>query len=263
MVPTATGTSPDEILLTALALALAEWRRGRRRGAPGAGPVLLDVEGHGRGDDDGAELSRTVGWFTTMHPLRLDPGVRWHEVRGGAPAAGEALRRVSGQIRAVPAKGAGYGLLRHLNPRTADLLAGGAGPQIGFNYLGRVRTDHSAGAADWGAAPEDVRIAPTDPELPFAHSLEANAVTHDRPSGPELTVTWTWPGGLFDETEVESLTDLWFEALDALTRYSTAHAAPADGAPRSLTTSDLSLADLDQDEIDELEADLADLEDLT
>ncbi|BAU88347.1 cyclic nucleotide binding protein [Streptomyces laurentii] len=262
-IPAATGTSPDEILLTALALALAEWRRGRRRGAPGAGPVLLDVEGHGRTDDDGAELSRTVGWFTTMHPLRLDPGVKWHEVHGGAPAAGEALRRVSGQIRAVPAKGAGYGLLRHLNPRTADLLAAGAAPQIGFNYLGRVRTDHSAGPADWGAAPEDVRIAPTDPDLPFAHSLEVNAVTHDRPSGPELTVTWTWPGGLFDEADVESLTGLWFEALDALTRYSTAHAAPAGGAPRSLTTSDLSLADLDQDEIDELEAELADLEDLT
>ncbi|MFB7585970.1 amino acid adenylation domain-containing protein [Streptomyces sp. NPDC056169] len=262
-VPAATGAGPDEILLTALALALAEWRRGRRRGAPGAGPVLLDVEGHGRNDDDGAELSRTVGWFTAMHPLRLDPGVKWHEVRGGAPAAGEALRRVSGQIRAIPAKGAGYGLLRHLNPRTADLLAGGATPQIGFNYLGRVRTDHSAGPADWGAAPEDVRIAPTDPDLPFAHSLEVNAVTHDRSSGPELTVTWTWPGGLFDETDVDALTGLWFEALDALTRYSTAHAAPAGGAPRSLTTSDLSLADLDQGEIDELEADLADLEDLT
>ncbi|MFD7321538.1 amino acid adenylation domain-containing protein [Streptomyces sp. NPDC059875] len=261
-VPAATGAGPDEILLTGLALALAEWRRVRGRGAHG-GTVLLDVEGHGRADDDGAELSRTVGWFTAMHPLRLDPGVKWHEARGGAPGAGEALRRVTGQIRAVPAKGAAYGLLRHLNPRTADLLRGGAAPQIGFNYLGRVRTDHSTGPADWGAAPEDVRIAPTDPDLPFAHSLEVNAVTHDRPSGPELTVTWTWPGGLFDDPDIDDLTSLWFEALDALTRYSTAHAAPDGGATRSLTTSDLSLVDLDQDEIDELEADLADLEDLT
>ncbi|MEU8622514.1 amino acid adenylation domain-containing protein [Streptomyces sp. NPDC048623] len=257
-VPAATGAGPDEILLTGFALALAEWRRTRRRGAAGGGPVLLNLEGHGRGDGGDAELSRTVGWFTAMHPLRLDPGVKWHETRDGAPGAGAALRRVQEQIRAVPHKGAGYGLLRHLNPRTAPILAAGAEPQIAFNYLGRVRTDHT-GPADWGAAPEDVRIAPADPDLPFAHSLEVNAVTHDRPGGPELSVTWTWPADLFGEPDLQALTGLWFEALDALTRYAAAHSAADGGGTDSLTTSDLSLVDLHQDEIDELEADLEEL----
>ncbi|MFD4529066.1 amino acid adenylation domain-containing protein [Streptomyces sp. NPDC058470] len=256
-VPAVTGAGPDEVLLTGLALAVAEWRRTRRRGADGGGPVLLNVEGHGRGDHGDAELSRTVGWFTTMHPLRLDPGVKWHEIRDGAPAAGTALRRVQEQIRAVPGKGVGYGLLRHLNPRTSGILAAGAEPQIGFNYLGRVRTDN-AGPADWGAASEDVRIAPADPELPFAHCLEVNAVTHDRPDGPELSVTWTWPACLFDEPDIRALAALWFEALEALARYSTAHSA-ALGGTDSLTTTDLSLVDLHQDEIDELEADLEEL----
>lgn len=256
-VPAATGAGPDEVLLTGFALAVAEWRRTRRRGAAGGGPVLLNLEGHGRGDGGDAELSRTVGWFTAMHPLRLDPGVKWHEIRDGAPAAGTALRRVQEQIRAVPGKGTGYGLLRHLNPGTSGILAAGAEPQIGFNYLGRVRTDN-AGPADWGAAPEDVRIAPADPKLPFAHCLEVNAVTHDRAAGPELSVTWTWPADLFDEPDIRALTGLWFEALDALARYGIAHSA-APGGTDSLMTSDLSLVDLHQDEIDELEADLEEL----
>ncbi|MEU2357163.1 amino acid adenylation domain-containing protein [Streptomyces misionensis] len=256
-VAAATGAGPDEILLTAFALAVTEWRRTRGHGAGGGGPVLLNLEGHGRGDGGDAELSRTVGWFTAMHPLRLDPGVKWHEIRDGAPAAGTALRRVRDQLRAIPGKGLGYGLLRHLNPATSGILAAGAQPQIGFNYLGRVRAG-TGDPADWGAAPEDVRIAPTDPRLPFAHCLEVNAVTHDRPGGPELSVTWTWPGGLFEEPDIGALTDLWFEALDALARYAAAHHA-APGGAEDPTTSDLFLVDLGQDEIDELEADLEDL----
>ncbi|QLJ03491.1 amino acid adenylation domain-containing protein [Streptomyces sp. NEAU-sy36] len=256
-VPAATGAGPDEILLTAFALAVAEWRRTRGRGAGGGGPVLLNLEGHGRGGGGDAELSRTVGWFTAMHPLRLDPGVKWHEIRDGAPAAGTALRRVQDQLRAIPGKGAGYGLLRHLNPATSGILAAGAQPQIGFNYLGRVRAG-TGDPAEWGAAPEDVRIAPADPRLPFAHCLEVNAVTHDRPGGPELSVTWTWPGDLFEEPDIGALTGLWFEALDALARYAAAHRA-APGGAEDPTTSDLFLVDLGQDEIDELAADLEDL----
>ncbi|WP_240138467.1 non-ribosomal peptide synthetase [Streptomyces sp. MUM 178J] len=259
-VPAATGVGVDAVLLTGLALALAEWRRTRRRGTAAGPGVLLNLENHGRAEDGEAELSRTMGWFTVMHPLRLDPGVKWHEIRDGAPAAGTALRRVHEQMRAVPDKGVGYGLLRYLNPRTSALLRDGAQPQVGFNYLGRVRTENT-GPADWGAAPEDVTIAPADQALPFAHCLEVNAVTHDRPAGPELSVSWSWPGGLLDEADVQSLTTLWFEALDALTRYSTTHAGPA--GTDLLTTSDLSLVDLLRDEIDELEAGLAGLEDLT
>ncbi|MEW1583183.1 amino acid adenylation domain-containing protein [Streptomyces microflavus] len=259
-VPAATGASVDAVLLTGLALAIAEWRRNRRRGSATSAGVLLNLENHGRAEDGEAELSRTVGWFTVMHPLRIDPGVKWHEISGGAAAAGTALRRVHEQLRAVPDKGVGYGLLRYLNPRTSAVLRDGAQPQIGFNYLGRVRTENT-GPAEWGAAPEDVIVAPADQDLPFAHCLEVNVVTHDRPGGPELGVSWSWPEGVLDETDVQSLTALWFEALDALTRYSATHAGPA--GTDHLTTSDISLLDLLQDEIDELEAGLTGLEDLT
>ncbi|MFF9088256.1 amino acid adenylation domain-containing protein [Streptomyces sp. NPDC014991] len=240
------ATGAEEALLTGFALALAEWRR--RRGTGGGSPVLIHREGHGRdGDDADVDLSRTVGWFTAMHPLRLDPGIRWHQTADPDALAG-ALARIGEQVRALPGKGIGYGLLRHLNPRTAPLLTAGHSPQIAFNYLGRVRTG-GAGATTWGAAPERVTVAPTDPGMPFAHALELNAIVHDAPDGPRLTATFSWPGALFDEPEIAALTDLWWEALDALTG-----AAPGpDTAPA--TPSDLSLVDLLQDEIDELESD--------
>ncbi|MEV0370843.1 amino acid adenylation domain-containing protein [Streptomyces sp. NPDC050636] len=248
-VPAALDAGVDEVLLTGFALALAEWRR--QRGTGGGSPVLIDLESHGRDESGAADLSRTVGWFTAMHPLRLDPGARWHEIRDGGPALGTALQRIKEQLRALPGKGVGYGLLRYVNPRTAAVLADAPGPQIGFNYLGRVRADRN-GPADWGPAPENVHIAPTDPDLPFAHALELNAVTHDRADGPQLKVTWSWPDALFEEHEIEALTDLWFTALDALVQHA---ADPVTGTRTGdPAPADVSLVDLLQDEIDELES---------
>ncbi|WP_415924508.1 amino acid adenylation domain-containing protein [Streptomyces sp. WI04-05A] len=235
----------EEVLLTGFALALAEWRR--RRGVGGGSAVLVDREVHGRDGDDTADLSRTVGWFTAMHPLRLDPGIRWDQTADPEALAG-ALARTGELLRALPDKGTGHGLLRHLNPRTAPLLAAGHAPQIAFNYLGRVRTGSEEPAA-WGAAPERVTVAPTDPGMPFAHALELNAIVHDGADGPRLTATWSWPGALFEEPEIAALTELWWAALDALTRTGT------DPDPDRTPPTDLSLVDLLQDEIDELESD--------
>ena len=69
-------------------------------------------------------MSRTVGWFTSIYPVRLDPGpVPFAEVAAGGPAAGRLLKRVKEQVRAVPGNGLGFGLLRYLNPQTAPVLA--------------------------------------------------------------------------------------------------------------------------------------------
>ncbi|WP_240966252.1 hypothetical protein, partial [Streptomyces zingiberis] len=87
---------------------------------------------------DGADLSRTVGWFTATHPVRLDlAGIGVAEAATGGPAAGALLKAVKEQARAVPGDGLGYGLLRHLNPTTGPVLAALPRPQLAFNYLGR------------------------------------------------------------------------------------------------------------------------------
>ena len=66
-----------------------------------------------------------MGWFTSLYPVRLDPGLLdLEEALSGGPALGRALKTIKEQLRAVPGKGLGYGLLRYLNDATATELAG-------------------------------------------------------------------------------------------------------------------------------------------
>ncbi|HET9713567.1 MAG TPA: amino acid adenylation domain-containing protein, partial [Pyrinomonadaceae bacterium] len=95
-VPRAYRTQINDVLLAALAQALSEWTGYER--------VLVDVEGHGREEIvEGCDLSRTVGWFTTIFPVLL-------EVRNSS-GLGETLKSVKEQLRRVPNRGIGYGLL--------------------------------------------------------------------------------------------------------------------------------------------------------
>ena len=108
----------NDVLLTGLVVAVADWCR--RRGRGGGTAVLLDLEGHGREEVFGdVELSRTVGWFTSLFPVRLDPGaIDLDEAMAGGAALGRALKPIKEQLRALPDHGLGYGLLRYLNPQT-------------------------------------------------------------------------------------------------------------------------------------------------
>ncbi|MFE7214677.1 amino acid adenylation domain-containing protein [Streptomyces sp. NPDC057611] len=248
-VPAAFHGGVNDVLLTGLALAVADWRR--RRNEDAAAPLLVDLEGHGReGVVDGADLSRTAGWFTDLHPVRLDAGVTdWAELWAGGPQVGAALKRVKEQLRALPDNGMGYGLLRHLNPQTGPALARLRTPQIGFNYLGRFPAASAADqAADWTPAPEaDGLGGGVDPAMPIPHALEINALTQDHPDGPRLTATLSWPGDLLDEDDARDLADTWSRALDVLA----AHGEGAEAGGH--TPSDLPLVSLSQQEIDTVE----------
>ncbi|MFG2001070.1 condensation domain-containing protein [Spirillospora sp. NPDC048911] len=250
-VPAAFHGRANDVLLTGLALAVAEWRRGDDPA------VLIDLEGHGREEIvPGVDLSRTVGWFTSIFPVRLDAGpIDWADVVEGGQAVGTALKKVKEQLREIPDNGVGYGLLRHLNPATRERLAGGA-PQIAFNYLGRSAVQE---ATDWAPAAQadtDALGGGQNDALALVHAIEVNAHTRDLPGGPELSATWTWAGSLFSEEDVASLADKWFTALRGLV----AHVVEGgdDGPVGGFTPSDLSLVEVSQDEIDDLAAELDD-----
>ncbi|WUC79116.1 amino acid adenylation domain-containing protein [Streptomyces sp. NBC_00536] len=246
-VPALFKAGPDEAMLTALALAVARWRRARGRGEGSA--VLVGLEGHGREEiAEGLDLSRTVGWFTSLYPVAVDPGTApQDELWSGGPALGAAFKAVKEQLRAVPDKGIGYGLLRHLNPQTGPELARYAEPQIGFNYLGRLgRAD-----AEDAARADTVRVrdltGAADGAMPLAYTLELNAAAVEHPEGQRLVASWTWSGELLAEDEVREIAALWFTALEALA----AHAErPGAGG---LTPSDLPLVEVSQEEILRLE----------
>ena len=240
-VPAAFHAGVNDVLLTALALAVADWR-------PSDEPsVLIALEGHGREEQivANSDLSSALGWFTSVFPVRIDPGdADRADALAGGPAAGLALKRVKEQLRAIPDHGIGYGLLRYLNPETARSLEGLAAPQISFNYLGRFTTRDGPFAP---VAGHGILAGGFDVGMPVApYTLEINAYVQESAAGPELGVTWAYPRDLIDDAAVAALAAGWFAALEALV----AHArGPAAGG---LTPSDLTLA-IGQDEIDEFE----------
>ncbi|WDF35892.1 amino acid adenylation domain-containing protein [Streptomyces sp. T12] len=260
-VPAAYHAAAPDVLLTALALAAAAWRE--RRGDLAGRSLLVGLEGHGREEDiaDGVDLSATVGWFTTFHPVGIDPGpLDLDEALSGGPAAGTALKRIKEQLRAVPDHGLGYGLLRHLNPDTAPALEKLPQPQILFNYLGRFAASDSA-EKPWELAPEApvLRVPPTASDSgsaagghPAAFGLEINAVAVEEAGGVRLHVSASWPDGFLTESAAADLLGLWERALHGLARH--AEDSPAGG----LTPSDLPLVDLTQEDIDDFENDLDD-----
>ncbi|MEV7416130.1 condensation domain-containing protein [Streptomyces sp. NPDC089919] len=237
----------NEVLLTGLSLALARWR-------PGAAEVLVELEGHGR-EDIGAEadLSRTVGWFTTLFPTRfaLD-GLAAADAEDGGPTAGEALRRVQRQLREIPRKGIGYGLLRHLDPVAGAELAAAEPAGLGFNYLGRLG---GPGGGDWQLLPaHGARLDAPGPGMPMAHALEVNAFVLESADGPVLHADWAWAEGVHDGADVRALAEGWFRMLAALVRHAdrTVPAGPVAAPPATALTLDA----IDQDELDDLAASL-------
>ncbi|MET9594007.1 amino acid adenylation domain-containing protein [Streptomyces sp. NPDC006516] len=256
-VPAAFHAGVEDVLLTGLALAVCSWRAERAgpgRPRPGGTAVLLDLEGHGREQiADHLDLSRTVGWFTSLYPVRLDPGpVDARDPRRFDAALVErALKRVKEQLRTIPDHGVGYGMLRHLNPDTRPLLATAPHPQIGFNYLGRYPAPPGAGGgrdgADWDVLLDAGGPRSQDPDMPVHHVLDINAHVEDLPDGPRLVTRWTWPSDLLKEEDMESLSDAFTRALRAVAQH--AERPEAGG----WTPSDLPLVALDQAQIDRLQ----------
>src|SRR5207253_2442762 len=212
--------------------------------------------GHGREEiAPGVDLTRTLGWFTSLYPVALEPGaLAFEEVASGAASLGRAVKAVKEQLAALPDHGIGYGLLAYLNPDTAASLAGLCPPQIGFNYLGRFPAPGAAAVGGerrgrgWTMAPEAFG---GDVGLPaLAHVLEVNSMVRDHPDGPRLEASWSWAGELPAEAEVAELARCWFTALEGIVAYA---GRPGAGGH---SPSDFALATLDQDDIDQLEAGL-------
>ncbi|WP_461016779.1 condensation domain-containing protein, partial [Streptomyces daliensis] len=220
-VPAVFHAGVDDVLLAGLAAAVAEWARSRNQDQAADG-FLVDVEGHGRVPlSEGVDLSRTVGWFTSAHPVRLaaggfDPA----DLRAGGSAAGQVLKRVKEQVRAVPGDGLGYGMLRYLNPETGVAMAELPSAQIGFNYLGRVPAASSAGSMDSDVLPEWTPTGEAGPggdeatgTFPVMHALEVLGAVQERADGPELTLTLSWPERLLTEASAQALLDAWAAML--------------------------------------------------
>jgi amino acid adenylation domain-containing protein/FkbH-like protein/non-ribosomal peptide synthase protein (TIGR01720 family) len=230
--PAAYNTQINDLLLAALGPSLSHW--------VGSDYVALNLEGHGREDMfEGVDLSRTVGWFTSIYPVRI------HLPKGDL---GAVVKSVKEQLRTIPARGIGFGLLRYLVQD--ERLRSAPEPGILFNYLGQL-DQVVAGSRLFDFAPE--QTGPWhSPNQHRRYSIEINcAVVHGR-----LEVWWTYSRNRYRAETMEKLAAEFIrhlrEVIDHCTR----------PGVRGATPSDFPLAALDQTAVDGLLARIPDLEDV-
>lgn len=160
--PSAYRTQINDLLLAGLARAVWRWC--------GQDDVLVELEGHGREHLSGdLDLSRTVGWFTTAFPVRL---------AGGSQESSRLIKSVKEELRGVPGRGLGYGVLRYLGSEEQRMaLSRVAEPRIAFNYLGQI-DGGDAEAALFTMAAESAGPS-RDASSPLRRWLSVNGTVRD------------------------------------------------------------------------------------
>lgn len=180
----------QELLIAALGRVVTTWAS--------LPSVVLDVEGHGREPlFDDVDLSRTVGWFATLYPIRLysRPGASW----------AECIQTAKTTLAAVPNHGFDYLVARYLGAGSAAP----SGAEIAFNYFGHFDPSSE------GLAFRPIFEKPgdlVDPATAREYVLEANAVI----SGGQLQVQWIYSQRLHPTERVEALADQFRAALEEL-----------------------------------------------
>ncbi|MEU1405881.1 amino acid adenylation domain-containing protein [Streptomyces sp. NPDC005728] len=230
----------NDVLLTALAVTLARWRRDLGQDQTFA---HIELEGHGRearfvADAVGFEpdLSRTVGWFTTLFPVVLDPGAAADLTAPEYLAA--ALKAVKDDLARVPDNGVSYGALRYLTHSEFDTPA----PQVLFNYLGR----YDAGATgDWQLAHTTGQLGERrDPGMRLPRALEFNAIAEPATTGEyELVTAISWPDGMFTDEDITTIGEYFRATLVALAALDQGGHSPSDFGLVSLTQADVDALD--------------------
>jgi len=218
------NTRIDDILLTALSLALGRWSPMSR--------MAITLEGHGREEImDDINISRTVGWFTTMYPVILDTTHR---------QLSQAIIETKENLRRIPDKGIGYGILRYLTPlekkKNSDFVLE---PEIGFNYLGQFDGQNQGSDPNFAVSPLDKGhdISPN------SHSKFVLAI-NGMVIGGCLGFQFSFNRCEFFQGQMQQLADHFRSSLEAIIDFCI-HKEDTE-----MTISDYDAADLDQEEMD-------------
>ncbi|MEB3358050.1 MAG: amino acid adenylation domain-containing protein [Synechococcales bacterium] len=220
-VPDAYNTQMNDALLTALGEAIAPWLSSNT--------VLINLEGHGRDPlFETVDLSRTVGWFTSLYPVVLTTEPQ--------KSPGDNLKAVKEYLRQVPDGGIGYGLLRYMAQDTA--LNALPTPQISFNYLGQIE---KGVGADWYLAPESLgSLHDSGGQRPHLIDINAQIVAG------KLNINWSYSRAHHHPETIKQLAQNYIYALKKLIGHCL---APDVGG---YTPSDFPMADLSQTDLDDV-----------
>ncbi|PBP34915.1 non-ribosomal peptide synthetase, partial [Pseudomonas syringae] len=233
--PAAYRTQINDLLLTALARVVSRWTAQPH--------ALIRLEGHGREDlFDALDLSRTVGWFSNVYPVRLTPQA----------SLADSIMTIKEQLRAVPDKGIGYGALRYLGRESArqTLQALPLG-SIVFNYLGQFDGSFDAPQALFTPS-ADSSGASQSAAAPLAAPISINGQVY----AGELRLSWTFSGAVFERDTMQRLADEYTAELQQLIAHCTTEGVAG------VTPSDFPLACLSQSQLSRLPIPAGQIEDL-
>jgi amino acid adenylation domain-containing protein/non-ribosomal peptide synthase protein (TIGR01720 family) len=195
-VPAAYQTQINDILLTALILTFKQWT--------GENSLLIDLEGHGREEIfEDVDLSRTVGWFTTIFPVNL--------YVESDKDLGKALKLIKEQLRAIPNRGIGYGLLRYLSQdkEIAEQLSKSKAEVI-FNYLGQF--DQVLPESSLFTLAQESSGSDHSSRSKRTHLLEINSGIYQG----NLEISWSYSNKLHRQATIEVLAQNFVETLRSL-----------------------------------------------
>jgi amino acid adenylation domain-containing protein/non-ribosomal peptide synthase protein (TIGR01720 family) len=226
-VPGVYQTQINDVLLTALGRVCGEWS--------GSEAVLVDLEGHGREDIfAGVDISRTVGWFTAMYPVLLEAGA------AGSWEPGRALTGIKEQLRAVPGRGLGYGVLRYGKGETERGRRLEEMPQaeISFNYLGQI--DQMLRNSTLFKPGRERIGSESAAENRRQHVLAVSGIV----AQGKLQMDWNYSQKLHRRETIQALAGRYLDCLRELI----AHCLSSDAG--GFTPSDFPLAKLTQEDLD-------------
>jgi non-ribosomal peptide synthase protein (TIGR01720 family) len=231
-VPVAYQTQINDVLLTALVQAFRQWT--------GESSLLVDLEGHGREEIvENLDLSRTVGWFTTIFPVLLN--------LSDTSDPGDALKTVKEQLRSIPDRGIGYGVLRYLSEESIiQQLQALPQAEVKFNYLGQFDQVVS-GSSLFRPAAESCGSTKSQRGSRDC-LLEVNGII----VGGQLRLDWTYSKALHQQGTIEKLAQEFVLALRSLIAHCQ---SPTAGG---YTPSDFPQMQFSQTELDRLMTELGD-----
>ncbi|WP_353931424.1 non-ribosomal peptide synthase/polyketide synthase [Okeanomitos corallinicola TIOX110] len=226
-VPKAYKTQINDILLTALVLVLSKWTNSKS--------VLFNLEGHGREDIlDGVEISRTIGWFTTMFPVVINiEKTEFNNLEN-------TIKSVKEQLREIPNKGIGYGVLRYLSEDKSikKQITKTPKAEISFNYLGQftqtLNTSSLLSSADESSGQDQSSVGQR------SNLLDINAIIAEE----HLQINWTYSNNIHEKTTVEKIAQEFITALQEIIT----HCLEPENV--GYTPSDFPLIKLKQPELD-------------
>lgn len=219
-------TEINDILLTALASAMQQWAGVER--------IAVTLEAHGREEIlPNIDISRTVGWFTATYPVVLDVS--------GTETLAQRIKTVKEELRHIPNRGIGYGILRYLTDKgQTSGLAFEFKPEIAFNYLGQFDQDLQSHSDLFSVSPlssGDAVSLERDREV----TLDITGIVRNG----QLVLTFGYNAEEYATATMDALLRAYQENLQAIIQYCTEQ-TQTDCTPSDYGDAKLSIAELEQ-----------------